>query len=485
MTIVYAKTVQMGADSVKRHSLFSGERPSKWYSQSLFKPNRNRILWPDGKPKEIFPEGASPNITYSNLLAVFDSTQARMVGQVEILDDAIFHTRLNSRVGFCLVDGGRYQDQIKKAKRRKEIATWLLPNDHMVSRRILYRLVRGFFMIPVQLASELEIDPGSTLSRADSHIPKNWSCFGEGAAYLERLRDAPSGLLEQDEWLQQQRRAVAVFRAFCGKLADPTARRAYQIGGEAYGDTFEMFRKAVYEYYLVPNCYVNICEPPELFPKYDRSPTEASDATLDRVLYEIEGQGESSFHAALWGCFDRSSGKFELRGSFCPASHDPPIEFTRLDIHVSRPDDQKILVQGLSRLEERSLPEGCRPYRTVDTYSMRLKGETTEEIDNLLYSGFHLMTLRNATKPFVVRYRATAPLANIRTGAEFETTNPNTPRTTASEVVVGYLKSIIAPMQAGWTPPPDIPVIKYGTMVFCDASIGKGANDDDGTPPQR
>jgi hypothetical protein len=349
---------------------------------------------------------------------------------------------------------------------KRGIAKSLLPHNDVVSHRILYRLVRGFFMVPAQLA--LASDTGSALQCADGHPPKKWDCFGDKDAYLKSLAGGPKDIMGREEWRDQQSRAVAVFRTFCGKLADSTVKGERGIVVEAYGDTIDAFRKAVKDYYLVENQFVNICALPALFSKYEPSPTEVAGATLSKDTYEVEGEGSSSFRAALSARFNRNTGKFEVHGSFYPPAYGSPITFTRLDVFMARPDDQQVRVSGLSKSEMNSLSEGCRPFRTDEGYAMRLSGKITDDIDDLLRAGFHMMTLRNAAKPFVVRYRATTPVADIKTSIEVDTTNANAPRTTANEVVAAYLKSVVAPTQTDWTPPPEIPVINEGTMHFYD-----------------
>jgi hypothetical protein len=347
------------------------------------------------------------------------------------LVDAIRHSHVNRRYGFHLVADGRYQDKIRPETLKTHVEEWLLPHDDGVSQRMLYRLVRGFFMVPAELARQS--DAGSALQCADRHPPKKWDCFGDKAEYLTRLADGPKDLEGREEWLDQQRRAVAVFRAFCGKPTSPLLKRERGIVGDAYGDTFEAFRDAVMNYYLVKGQFVNICALPPLFSKYEPSPAEDARATLSKDTYEVEGDGSSAFQAAPSARFNRSTGKFEVHGSFCPPSYGSSIAFTRLDVFMARPDDHRVQVSGLSKSETGGLSGGYRAYRTDEGYAMRLSGKSTDDIDNLLRDGFHVMTLRNAAKPFSVRYRATTPLADIK--IDVDTTNANMlgqPRTRSS-----------------------------------------------------
>jgi hypothetical protein len=378
---------------------------------------------------------------------------------------------VNCRYGFHLLTGGRYQDNLRNVK--TIIEKWLLPRDDKVSRRILYRLVRGFFMVPRELACLS--DTGPALQCADHHPPDKWNCFGETETYLKGLA-APESLEERDEWLDQQRRAVAVFRTFCGKLASATLKSERAIVGDAYGEPFEAFRKAVEAYYLPGRArrgrapedhFVNVCPLPPLFARYI-SPADDAGAKLSQDTYEVEGDGMSAFRAALTARFDRTTGEFKVHGSFCPPPYGSPIAFTRLDVFMARPDDHGMQISGLSKSETDGLSQGYRAYRTDDDYAMQLSGKSTDDIDNLLREGFHVMTIRNAAKPFSVRYRATTPLANIKAVIDADATNANAPRTTPNEVVIGYLKSVIAPMQADWAPPHEISVIDSGVMHVCD-----------------
>lgn len=444
-------------------SLFPDE-PLEWFKDGLFKkPRYVTQFWPNwDKRPSYFGDERSFLITYENLLDVYDTTWEHMLREQGSLLNSVVLSRINRRFGVYLDEAGRWSSKdTGPFKNSFEKHMWA---ENQVSSRILYRLVRGFFMLPSSMKPS--DDSQTPLNAADSWGPEKASCWG--TKDVDYVLEPPTQNFEDgDWWCVQQKRAIEVFRTFCGRDSSRAECSERDVSGKAIGAGFAAFREAVKAYYLAKDAEIDCCGLPPFFTEHQ--PLPAPTAKLSCPEYDVEGDGKSAFRASLKGTYKVSDGCFEVYGAFDPPEPVPEVKFTCLEVHTGR-DINGARVSDLDRGQRRNLPRGCRNYRSDEpnSYYMRVEAKNTQGLDDLLRDGFPMMKINSGAAPFEVKYWISAPTAANWPIGTPDGQGRNAHKPTFSEAVRVYLRERLSINQKDWIPPETVPIVESGTIRIAD-----------------
>jgi len=453
-------------------------KPYHWFKKSLFEAKWENTLWRGPRPTDVFPGSDNAPFSYYHVIAAFDKSQESVANNANMLVGLLMHSRVNYRFGFRLEVYGEHADDPNATSTdanegfvNDRLANKLRENefvqnfckDTSVSMRLLARLAAGFFMLSPKEGNEAAVSP-HPLTWAQRLHPKNFDF------YTRNFENAPqdNAWTNHDADTEIERklhaRAARVFQSFCGSQAKETDRFNSSMTGIVYGQPIDVFKEAVTQYYLTDINDIVLYPSPPLFRKLQPRPVENATKVLEADRYEVTGsQPENNpYGTNLRAVFDKLGGTFHVAGGFAPPRGDPHMNFTQIKIKCAATIDQdNVTCHDLSEEAISKLPNG---FRFQGNATLRLKFDSTESIDDALNKPVHMMTILGATNPFSVGYAVTAPLESLIPEVNV---GGNQGPTGAKAIVAAYLKSIMAPEQADFTPPSIVDIVS-GHFIIDD-----------------
>lgn len=456
------------ADRPESHfdSIHAPKGAGTWYADSLFRSKSSAELLVATLRGSIGEEGKlrpAPlqSLNRVTIQTLYEATVGALLPNKHLVNDFLAKTHVNKRFGYRLDGNGCWSFDDEGMIRM------LFPELDFISPRILYRAVRGFFMIP-----EGQVPDGEAtepVAYCDKHLPTRWSFQDAGHSY----KKPPARLkgIELQKWHERQDAAVEVFLAFCGatKTVDEQVR---------FGKPIADFIDAARRYYLDEKAEMVFCPLPRFYQQHvpsgratglgagaeETGQPPAIPFTNQQETYP--GEGFSAFGAALWASYDTDESTLSVRGVFSPYN-DTNVRFTWLRIEVSDATDGKVTIGGLpprpDAKEGPAIPGMGELGPTVD-----LKAIDTPGLREILRHPIPIAAVRHKGLAFNLSYSVTAPTSSIHPTVGGDNHGGLTP----SAVVEEFLKRRLASLDPNWKPKELVPIIEAGRFVFADEEGG-------------
>jgi hypothetical protein len=365
----------------------------------------------------------------------------------------IVHSRLNRLIGWAVTPEGTVKQNIRSGsplmvERLIKLFTRTPDGLTRVPAGVLYRIARGWRMIPDGIRSSKEEVPAISLRQL-----------------AEQVRPEDFNL---DAYKKSKDEDVALFKAFCGAVPK-------SAGGSpsSYGAEFKTFYVDCLSHYSIKKDredwppkrkYVSLIPVHVSRPEQSLRPLENKHSQREFPVRKssITSEQNTPFRAGFEAELNED-GMLRLKGTV----EDPAERLIFHGISISAkleggPED------GIHRPSEEvlSAPEITFAYGLPVRAKLNASGDRT--VESILRVGFQLGQVSAPRDSFILGFDVQAPLVKIGLVGS----GPNSNRT-PTEIVREYLSSILAQFEPDWERRGIVPIYRNGRFDFTDAKNEK------------